>query len=102
MFTAALPTTRSGCLNTSSGSLPDSFPLILGKGRDDVKVELSTCCCGIDRLRQRREANSLLFELGDEVIQFSHVPSQPIKTPYNEGIAITKNIKRGGKLRPCL
>ena len=78
VFAAALSPPSSGCLNASSGPLPNPLPLILGEGGDDVEVELSARSCGIDGLGQRGEANSLLLEPRHQIIELPHVPSKPV------------------------
>lgn len=44
----------------------------------------------------------LLLELGNEIVQFSHIATEPVEAPHHEGVAFAEHVERGGEFWPRL
>lgn len=53
---ATLATVGDGRIEPGLRALADDRALKLGQGREEVKDETSTTCCGVDRFGQRPES----------------------------------------------
>lgn len=101
-FGRATSVATAGARRLETGYRPfaDQVALELRQGCENVEYQPAGGGDGLNLFGERFEIDLLLFELSDEGYEIGKIPPQPIKLPYDNGVALTQTFQAGLQLRP--
>jgi len=101
---ALVAATGPASCTSSSQACPSAFPdqvaLELRQRSEDMKDQLPSCARCLDLLGDALEADSLFFQLGDDVHEVGQTAAKPIQPPHNKRVARSDLVQQFVQLGP--